>query len=62
MNIIAFVVLSRDTDFIYATGDGQEAQTTVTEQTKREEMAGGRPSVYYKPVMVHNIQTPNLLK
>lgn len=58
MNIIVFVVLSRDTDFIYATGDEQEARDKVVEQTEYEEFAGGRPSVYYKPVMVHNIPTP----
>lgn len=58
MNIIVFIVLSRDNGFIYATGDEQEARDKVVEQTEYEEHAGGRPSVYFKPVIVHNIHTP----
>ena len=41
-----FVVLSRDTDFIYCTTDKQKAEGVRKHQEIEEEMSGGRPSVY----------------
>jgi hypothetical protein len=43
-----FVVLSRDTDFIYCTADKVKAEVAKKEQETHEEMMGGRPSVYIK--------------
>lgn len=41
-----FVVLSRDTNFIYCTTDKVKAETVRKQQSLDEEMSGGRPSVY----------------
>ena len=46
--MIIFVVLSRDTDFIYCTADKSKADKAKKEQETYEEMMGGRPSVYIK--------------
>lgn len=48
-----FVVLSRDQGgFIYVTFDEKDADSIKASQTKSEEMAGGRPSVYIKKTRV----------
>jgi len=43
-----YVVLSRDTDFIFCTTDEQEAENIKANQIIDEEMMGGRPSVYIR--------------
>ena len=48
-----FVVLSRDTDFIYCTTDSDLAIKTMEDQQSKEEMDGGRPSVYIKTTTLH---------
>lgn len=48
MNDLLYVVLSRDTDFIFCTFDEEKARLAREKQIFEEEMAGGRPSVYIK--------------
>lgn len=45
-----YVVLSRDRgDFVYCTTDKEKAKKARDKQEEKEEMAGGRPSVYIVP-------------
>lgn len=48
-----FVVLSRDTDFIYCTTDSDVAIKVMEEQQEVEEKGGGRPSIYIKTTTLH---------
>lgn len=48
-----FVVLSRDTDFIYCTTDSDLAIKAMEDQQSKEENSGGRPSVYIKTTTLH---------
>lgn len=43
-----YVVMSRDTDFLFCTADKVKAEKAKKEQEIHEEMMGGRPSVYIK--------------
>lgn len=43
-----YVVLSRDTNFVYCTTDKEKAESMKDYQTRAEELSGGRPSVYIK--------------
>lgn len=43
-----FIVLSRDSDFVYATADYSKAEQARLEQIENEEMRGGHPSVYIR--------------
>jgi hypothetical protein len=52
MKEILYVVLSRDTDFIYCTFDKQKANLAKKEQIEEEEMSGGRPSVHIKETTI----------
>lgn len=54
MEEILYIVLSRDTDFIYCTFNEQKANLAKKEQIEREEMSGGRPSVYIKETTIEN--------
>lgn len=49
-----YIVLSRDTDFIYCTTDPKKAEDAKENQIKDEEMGGGRPSVYIKETILNN--------
>jgi hypothetical protein len=43
-----FVVLSRDSDYVYVTADYSKAEQERLKQIENEEMQGGRPSVYIR--------------
>jgi hypothetical protein len=43
-----YVVLSRDTDYIYCTTDAEKAEKERLNRIVEEEMQGGRPSVYIR--------------
>jgi hypothetical protein len=43
-----YVVLSRDTDYIYCTTDVEKAESERLNRIGEEEMQGGRPSVYIR--------------
>jgi hypothetical protein len=43
-----YVVLSRDSDFVFVTDDKIKAEYARLEQIQDEEMQGGRPSVYIR--------------
>jgi len=47
-----YVVLSRDTSFVYCTTDIQKAESAKEERIIDEEMRGGRPSVYIKETIL----------
>ena len=49
-----YVVESRDKGVIVGTKNLELVDTLVSEQTKFEEMAGGRPGVYYKEIEIIN--------
>ncbi len=48
-----YVVLSRDTSFIYCTTDLKKAEVAKEKQIIDEEMGGGRPSVYIKETVLN---------
>jgi hypothetical protein len=48
-----FVVLSRNTDFIYCTTDSDLAIQIMEYQQSKEEIGEGRPSVYIKTTTLH---------
>jgi hypothetical protein len=48
-----FVVLSKNTDFIYCTTDSDLAIQAMEEQQLKEETSGGLPSVYIKSTTLY---------
>ena len=48
-----YVVLSRDTNFLFCTTDKAKAEEAQKKQINEEEFAGGRPSVYIQETILN---------
>ena len=48
-----YVVLSRDTNFLFCTTDENKALTAQKEQILNEQMGGGQPSVYIQKTILN---------